>query len=181
MCGITGFWAPGLSSDSASATLEAMNSALRHRGPDGTGAWHHRSGGPALGHRRLAIIDVSPTGVQPMRSASGRFTITFNGEVYNYQDVRRNLEEAGPRQWRGSSDTEVMLAAIETWGLERALDHFVGMFAFALWDESDRALTLVRDRLGVKPLYWSQTSAGLCFGSELKSLRGFREHRHDLR
>jgi asparagine synthase (glutamine-hydrolysing) len=178
MCGITGFWAPSLSSDAAAALLEAMNRAVLHRGPDGGGAWFEPSGGPSLGHRRLAILDLSPTGLQPMHSASGRYTMTFNGEVYNFQDLKDRLEAQGRApKWRGSSDTEVMLAAIESWGLEAALQRFIGMFAFGLWDARDRTLTLVRDRVGVKPLYYSQTPAGLCFGSELKSLRlfpGFR-------
>ncbi len=172
MCGITGFWSETLEPGAANGLLEKMTSALAHRGPDGAGAFHRD--GVALGHRRLAIVDLSPTGHQPMTSASGRFTITFNGEVYNFGAIRKELDAAGKSPaWKGSSDTEVMLAAIEAWGLEGALEHFVGMFAFALWDARERRLHLVRDRVGIKPLYYSTTEAGLCFGSELKALRHF--------
>ncbi|MBL9039818.1 MAG: asparagine synthase (glutamine-hydrolyzing) [Archangium sp.] len=175
MCGITGFWgAAAFSDERARAVLEAMTSALRHRGPDGDGAWFDVRAQVGFGHRRLAIIDVSPTGLQPMFSASGRYAITFNGEVYNFAAIRRELEQRGLAPvWRGSSDTEVMLAAIDAWGLEPALNRFIGMFAFGLWDGETRALHLVRDRLGVKPLFFSQTPQGLCFGSELKSLAPF--------
>ncbi len=173
MCGVAGLWsAKFLTEINGQALLERMTRAVRHRGPDGDGHWFDPTTNVGFGHRRLAIIDLSPTGLQPMQSASGRYVITFNGEVYNYQDVRKTLEAAGlAPKWRGSSDTEVMLAAIEAWGLERAVTEFVGMFAFALWDRQQRQLHLVRDRLGVKPLYYSLTSHGLCFGSELKSLQ----------
>jgi asparagine synthase (glutamine-hydrolysing) len=172
MCGITGFWATDRFTADPTAVLGEMTTALRHRGPDGDGAWHH---GPLhFGHRRLAILDLSPAGHQPMASASGRFTITFNGEVYNFAELRRELEREGRAPaWRGGSDTEVMLAAIEAWGLQAAVGRFVGMFAFGLWDEAERRLHLVRDRLGIKPLYWARTPAGLTFGSELKALRPF--------
>jgi asparagine synthase (glutamine-hydrolysing) len=173
MCGITGFWSPrGLPTD-PHAVLTAMNTALRHRGPDGGETWS-QAPGIHFGHRRLAIVDLSPTGVQPMHSASGRFVITFNGEVYNFPELRAELEREGKAPaWRGSSDTEVMLAAIEAWGLEAAVGRFIGMFAFALWDLHERQLHLVRDRLGIKPLYWTRTPHGLAFGSELKALHLF--------
>ena len=173
MCGVAGFWASrSLSEVNANELLARMTTAVRHRGPDGAGAWFDLESQVGFGHRRLAILDLSPTGLQPMHSSTGRFVMTFNGEVYNFHEVRAELEREGRApKWRGSSDTEVMLAAIEAWGLEKAVTHFVGMFAFALWDRSARTLHLVRDRLGVKPLYYSTTSDGLCFGSELKSLR----------
>ncbi len=173
MCGVAGFWASQpLSQGNANALLERMTTAVKHRGPDGAGAWFDVESHVGLGHRRLAILDLSPTGLQPMTSASGRYVMTFNGEVYNFHEVRQALEAAKLAPvWVGSSDTEVMLAAIEAWGLEEAVTRFVGMFAFALWDKNARTLQLVRDRLGVKPLYFSTTPAGLCFGSELKSLR----------
>lgn len=170
MCGIVGSWgAAPLSQD----VLARMNDALAHRGPDGSGFWTNDHG-VALAHRRLAIIDLSPSGHQPMRSSSGRFVITFNGEMYSFNALRKELEaaDAAPA-WRGTSDTEVMLAAIEAWGLDAAVRRFVGMFAFALWDEQERRLHLVRDRLGVKPLYWTRTASGLAFASELKALRHF--------
>ncbi|TIU31320.1 MAG: asparagine synthetase B, partial [Mesorhizobium sp.] len=138
MCGIAGIL---LDPDTADPTsLEAigqMTTALRHRGPDGEGLWTDREAGIALGHRRLAIVDLSAAGRQPMRSSSGRYVITFNGEIYNFRDLRRELEDAG-HQFRGTGDTEVMLCAIETWGLEAALKRFAGMFAFALWDLKTR-------------------------------------------
>lgn len=171
MCGITGFWASSSFSASPEATLDAMNTALRHRGPDGADVWH--GGDVHLGHRRLAIVDLSPTGVQPMRSADGRYVITFNGEVYNFTALRAELDRLAPRAWRGTSDTEVMLEAISQWGLENAVSRFIGMFAFALWDTRRSELHFVRDRLGIKPLYWTQTPAGLAFGSELKALHPF--------
>ncbi len=175
MCGVAGFWnIKALSELDAQGLLERMNTAVRHRGPDGAGAWFEPEAQVGFAHRRLAILDLSPTGFQPMRSASGRFVITFNGEVYNFREVQAELERAGlAPKWKGSSDTEVMLAAIEAWGLEPALTRFVGMFAFALWDKTEQQLHLVRDRLGVKPLYYALTPQGLCFGSELKSLRQY--------
>ncbi|MEW6434120.1 MAG: asparagine synthase (glutamine-hydrolyzing) [Myxococcota bacterium] len=168
MCGIAGFWAPGLGDEVA----RRMADAIAYRGPDSSGLLRCGSDGPVLAHRRLAIVDLSPSGHQPMGSASGRFVISFNGEVYNFRAIREELERGGHQsQWRGTSDTEVMLAAIEAWGLERAVARFVGMFAFVLWDAREHALHLVRDRVGIKPLYWTRTSAGLAFGSELKALK----------
>ncbi|MCC6338253.1 MAG: asparagine synthase (glutamine-hydrolyzing) [Myxococcales bacterium] len=168
MCGVTGFWAPGLEEASA----QVMAQALAHRGPDDSGVLRCGVNGPVLAHRRLSIIDLSPAGHQPMTSASGRYVITFNGEVFNFAALRKELERAGKAPpWRGSSDTEVMLAAIEAWGLEPAVGRFIGMFAFALWDGQEQRLHLVRDRVGIKPLYWSKVERGLGFGSELKALR----------
>jgi asparagine synthase (glutamine-hydrolysing) len=174
MCGVTGLWAPTLDGPSSAALSERLATALTHRGPDGHGHWMGGDGGAVLGHRRLAILDLSPAGHQPMTSASGRFVITFNGEVYNFRQLRSELERHGlAPAWRGTSDTEVMLACIEAWGLAGAVSRFIGMFAFGLWDTRDRVLHLVRDRLGIKPLYWTQTSYGLAFASELKALRLF--------
>jgi asparagine synthase (glutamine-hydrolysing) len=170
MCGIAGLWASSHVEDSKTCVAQ-MAAALAHRGPDSGAFWDEE--GVHLAHRRLAIVDLSPTGAQPMISVSGRFVISFNGEVYNYQALRNQLAEAQNAQpWKGSSDTEVMLAAIEAWGLQAAVSRFVGMFAFALWDRRERRMHLVRDRLGVKPLYWSQGRFGLAFASELKGLTG---------
>jgi asparagine synthase (glutamine-hydrolysing) len=174
MCGIAGAWLPGLGGGEARALAERMGQRLRHRGPDGSGSWFDPEGAsaPFLAHRRLSIVDLSPAGAQPMVSASGRLVIAFNGEVYNHTALRAELETTGKAPaWRGHSDTEVMLAAIEAWGLEAALHRFVGMFAFALWDTAARRLTLVRDRLGVKPLYVARSTGGVAFASELAALR----------
>jgi asparagine synthase (glutamine-hydrolysing) len=171
MCGIAGFWDPArhLDADAAAAAIARMTRAIRHRGPDDAGSWRDADAGLWLGHRRLSVIDLSPEGRQPMLSASGRYAMVFNGEVYNHRRLRPELEAAGAR-FRGHSDTEVMLAAIEQWGLEGALRRFIGMFAFALWDRDARALTLVRDRLGIKPLYYGWAGSMFAFGSELKAI-----------
>jgi asparagine synthase (glutamine-hydrolysing) len=168
MCGIVGFWlASAGSSEQALSALRAMSDAIAHRGPDDSDQIWEAASGVGLGHRRLSIVDLSPDGRQPMVSASGRYVIVFNGEVYNFEEIRAQLSGA---TFRGHSDTEVMLAAIEAWGLDQAVARFVGMFAFALWDRVERRLSLVRDRLGVKPLYYARTARGIWFGSELKAL-----------
>ena len=173
MCGIVGFYTteplPG-----AKEVLRRMNDTIAHRGPDAQGQWFDPAHGVALAHRRLAIIDLTEEGRQPMRSASGRYIIIFNGEIYNFLRIRADLERLGHR-FRGHSDTEVMLAAFEEWGLEPSLQRFIGMFAFALWDSAQSELTLARDRLGKKPLYYCVTNGRLIFGSELKALRAFPE------
>ena len=170
MCGIAGFLGGGFPAERAQAELAAMAAALRHRGPDDGGHWVDAAAGVSLCHRRLSIIDLSPLGAQPMRSPSGRFVITFNGEIYNYRALRTELAGRGVR-FRGGSDTEVLLAAIEEWGLVRALERSRGMFAFGLWDSAERVLWLARDRFGEKPLYYGQAGNAFLFGSELKALR----------
>lgn len=151
--------------------VRRMSDALRHRGPDDAGAYADPEAGVALGHRRLSIVDLSPEGHQPMPSASGRYVIAFNGEIYNFPEVRAALESAGAAPaWRGHSDTEVMLAAIERWGVRGALERFNGMFAFALWDRHERVLTLARDRVGEKPLYFGWVGDDFLFASEMKGL-----------
>ena len=183
MCGITGFFATGRRNwtGTLTDTVARMSSTLRHRGPDDSGEWTDDASGIAFGFRRLSIIDLSPAGHQPMESASGRYVIAFNGEVYNYEAVRERLRSEGVTPaYRGHSDTEVMLTAIETWGLERAVGEFIGMFGFALWDRRERRLHLVRDRVGVKPLYYGWASDTLLFGSELKALRAHPDFQAEI-
>jgi asparagine synthase (glutamine-hydrolysing) len=172
MCGIAGFLDPDLSTTPGNlgATVSAMAEALSHRGPDGEGTWIDPAGGIALGHRRLAILDLTEAGQQPMVSADERYVVVLNGEIYNFRRLREELEAKGDR-FRGHSDTEVLLAAIVRWGLNRALPRLNGMFAFGLWDRRERVLSLVRDRLGEKPLYYGWVGRRFLFGSELKALR----------
>jgi len=182
MCGIAGFWRGGSTPHDSDSVAHQMAAALAHRGPDAEGTWVDDDAGIALAHRRLSIIDLSPLGSQPMISAGGRFVIAFNGEVYNHGALRKELEaRANPRvSFRGHSDTEVMLAAIETWGLENAVRRFVGMFAFALWDRQQHRLQLVRDRLGIKPLYYGWAGNTLLFGSELRAFTAHPSFRGEI-
>lgn len=170
MCGIAGFldYSRRCSFDTGLALATAMAAAIRRRGPDDGGVWGDAAHGVFFAHRRLSIVDLSAAGHQPMVSNSGRYVIVFNGEVYNHGDIRQQL---GKIVWYGHSDTEVMLAAIEQWGLEVALRKFVGMFAFALWDKESASLTLARDRFGEKPLYWGRFGTKLLYGSELKAMK----------
>jgi asparagine synthase (glutamine-hydrolysing) len=165
MCGIAGF----LSTRSVSQDqVRRMIEPIRHRGPDDEGVWVDSEAGVGLGHRRLSIIDLSPLGHQPMESADGRWVISYNGEIYNHNELRSELEGV---EWRGHSDTETLVEGIAAWGLERTLARSVGMFAFALWDRKERRLQLVRDRFGEKPLYYGWAGGDFLFGSELKALR----------
>lgn len=177
MCGLVGFLGGRWSSDGRhiSTLLDRMNGCIRHRGPDHGAVWLDEEHGVALAHRRLAIVDLSPAGDQPMLSPSGRYVIVYNGEIYNHMAIRRQLDAAGHSfEWRGHSDTETLLAAIEVWGTSEALQRAIGMFAFALWDRRDRQLTLARDRIGEKPLYYGWQGQGadavFLFGSELKAM-----------
>jgi asparagine synthase (glutamine-hydrolysing) len=168
MCGIAGFWQTRRSPEVPAEILAQMGLALQHRGPDDSGVWFDNTSGIGLVHRRLAVVDLSAAGHQPMTSGSGRYTITFNGEIYNFEEIRGEL---GPgHNWKGHSDTEVLLAAVERWGLEAAVGRFVGMFAFALWDRRESKLDLVRDRLGIKPVYYGWVGGDFVFASELKAI-----------
>lgn len=170
MCGIAGFLLRAASVDGSSALhskARAMANTIIHRGPDDGDVWVDAAYGVALTHRRLSILDLSPAGHQPMHSVSQRFVMAFNGEIYNHLDLRTELPE---RVWRGHSDTETVLAAIDCWGLEATLPRLLGMFAIALWDRERHELTLVRDRFGEKPLFYGWQGASFLFGSELKSL-----------
>jgi asparagine synthase (glutamine-hydrolysing) len=168
MCGIAGFWQSNGTPDHPFEVLNRMGAALAHRGPDDSGVFFDDVPGIGMAFRRLSIIDLSPEGHQPMVSASGRYVIVFNGEVYNFEEIRSEL---GSRPWRGHSDTEVMLGAFEKWGVEASVRRFVGMFAFALYDRLERRVHLVRDRLGIKPLYYGTVQSAFVFASELKAIR----------
>jgi asparagine synthase (glutamine-hydrolysing) len=183
MCGLTGFWDRSARKKKAElcCTVEHMACTLALRGPDDSGEWAEERSGIALGFRRLAIVDLSPAGHQPMVSASERYAIAFNGEVYNFKALREELTQQGAAPvFRGHSDTEVMLAAIEAWGLEAAVKKFVGMFAFALWDRLEQTLHLVRDRVGIKPLYYGWAGDTFLFGSELKALKAHPAFRPEI-
>jgi asparagine synthase (glutamine-hydrolysing) len=173
MCGIVGFLGNGGRGDAALAELAtSMSDCLIHRGPDDSGVWVEERSGLGFGFRRLSIIDLSAAGHQPMVSQCGRYVIVFNGEVYNYLAIRRELDAGGSAPaWRGHSDTEVILAAIACWGIGRTLERMTGMFALAVWDRADRTLHIARDRLGEKPLYYGWLGGTLIFASELKALR----------
>jgi asparagine synthase (glutamine-hydrolysing) len=181
MCGIAGFLDTSRSNSNEQLTLIArrMATSLRHRGPEDEGVWVDPATGIAFGHRRLSIIDLSPMGHQPMHSASGRYVITFNGEIYNFKALRQELEQLG-ETFRGHSDTEIMLAAIARWGVEASLKKFNGMFAFGLWDREEQTLYLSRDRAGEKPLYYGWAGKTLLFGSELKALQQHPDFRGDI-
>ncbi|MDU8946140.1 asparagine synthase (glutamine-hydrolyzing) [Ovoidimarina sediminis] len=172
MCGISGLWgSPSRSADELDRIGQAMSEALAHRGPDAAGCWCDPDQGVVFSHRRLSILDLSVEGAQPMLSPSGRYVLVYNGEIYNHIEIRTRLVEAGEAPlWRGHSDTEVLLAAIEAWGIEAALDATAGMYALALWDREGHSLFLARDRTGEKPLYFGHGADCLFFASELKAI-----------
>ena len=180
MCGIAGVVERGVRSAALlEETARKMAAPLVHRGPDADGVWTDANAGVGIGHRRLSIIDLSPAGAQPMVSASGRLAISYNGEIYNAAELRAELDARGVR-FRGHSDTEVLLEACAAWGVERAAKRLIGMFAFALWDRTERQLYLVRDRIGIKPLYYRATAERFSFASELTGLRAHPEFRAEI-
>jgi asparagine synthase (glutamine-hydrolysing) len=173
MCGIAGLLSAQPITPEA---VRRMTDPIAHRGPDDQGVWIDEEAGVGLGHRRLSIIDLSPLGHQPMSSNDGRWMLDYNGEIYNHQSLRRELEEVGGAvgnglPWRGHSDTETLIECIAAWGLKVTLQKCVGMFALALWDRKERRLHLVRDRFGEKPLYYGWVGGDFVFGSELKAIR----------
>ena len=183
MCGITGFYSKN-SSTFDNAILK-MNSAISHRGPDNSGLWQDKNSGIVFGHQRLSILDLSSAGNQPMLSNSERFIITYNGEIYNHLNIRNEIKKKNLNlKWKSSTDTETLLEALELWGVEETLKKTVGMFAFALWDKKNRCLTLARDRIGEKPLYYGWQGSGInkvfLFGSELKALKAHPEFTKDI-
>ena len=171
MCGIAGLIDPSLAGNAEQLTerARAMADAIAHRGPDGWSTWTDPNAGLAFAHRRLAVIDLTPTGAQPMISADGRWVITYNGEIYNAAEIARTPELAG-FAFRGTSDTEVILESVAARGLDRTLTDLNGMFAFALWDRKTHTLYLVRDRLGIKPLFYTMDGGAVRFASELKAM-----------
>ena len=178
MCGIVGFLGgfSGVDQLSDLSHLKGMADAIISRGPDAAGYWVDSVQSIGLGHRRLSIVDLSSAGHQPMLSYNGRYVLVFNGEIYNHLDLRVSLAKADASLvWRGHSDTETLLAGFETWGISATIERCIGMFAFALWDKQLHTLTLGRDRMGEKPLYYGwQGSANervFLFGSELKALK----------
>lgn len=175
MCGITGVFSS--QGPRLSASVSRMAEAIRYRGPDDTDVWCDASVGVGLGHVRLSVLDLSAAGHQPMLSVSGRYVIVFNGEIYNHLELRQDLREMS---WRGHSDTETLLACIEAVGVEKTLPRLTGMFAFALWDRLERRLTLVRDRIGEKPLYYGWCDGVFLFGSELKALEAYPGWRGEI-
>ncbi|RLB93866.1 MAG: asparagine synthase (glutamine-hydrolyzing) [Deltaproteobacteria bacterium] len=180
MCGFAGFITRAtLGRECLENRVEVMNKAITARGPDDAGVWVDPDAGIALGHRRLSIIDLSPLGRQPMVSRSGRYVIVFNGEIYNYQDLAGILEKQG-YSWRGHSDTEVLLAAFEFWGVKETLEQCNGMFALALWDQKERSIFLARDRMGQKPLYYGFNNGILFFGSQIKAFRAHPEFKPEI-
>lgn len=171
MCGIVGFWGGSFAQQDAERLLQRMAKTLFHRGPDDRGVWFDENSQLGFAHTRLSILDISVAGHQPMMSSSNRFMIIFNGEIYNHIALREELEKIQTYAWRGHSDTETLLEAFDAWGVEKTLQKTVGMFALALWDSHKGTLTLARDRLGEKPLYYGWHGQSFLFGSELKSLK----------
>ncbi len=181
MCGIAGFLTWRGAPAEAATWVTRMSRTLAHRGPDHESTWCDLNAGIALGHRRLAVVDLSSAGNQPMMSVSGRYVIVFNGEIYNFLDLRKDLERITPAaKFQGHSDTEVMLACFEHWGIIDSVARFNGMFAFAVWDRLERRLHLARDPVGEKPLYYARTPNGFLFGSELKPLRVHPDFRGEI-
>ena len=171
MCGINGFFSFS-HVDKANTAVSKMNKAIQHRGPDANNIWHDSCSNLFLGHCRLAIQDISSAGSQPMHSTCDRYVIVFNGEIYNHFELRKKLNNEGiSTNWRGHSDTETLLVAFSNWGIKKTLESLVGMFAIALWDRQEKLLTLARDRMGEKPLYWGWQGNNLYFSSELKALK----------
>ena len=172
MCGIAGYL-DNKKNDFSSLLL--MSKAMRHRGPDFQSTWHDKESGIGFAHSRLSIIDLSPAGNQPMHSHSERWVLIFNGEIYNHVSIRKKLENSYLNsnekiKWKGRSDTETLVNAIDYWGIEKTLANLEGMFAFALWDKKNKELTLVRDRIGEKPLYYGWNNIKFFFASELETL-----------
>jgi asparagine synthase (glutamine-hydrolysing) len=181
MCGLVGYFGgnANISEQSGEVLLESMADQITRRGPDDAGYWYSPEQKIGLGHRRLSIVDLSPAGHQPMSSASGRYIIAFNGEIYNHPQLRKDLS-VHARAWRGHSDTETLLAGFDHWGIQKTIELAVGMFAFAVWDRQEHILTLGRDRIGEKPLYYGRHGKTFLFGSEMKALKQHPAFRSEI-
>lgn len=181
MCGIAGILASELPRENKNNSLKQMLLAINHRGPDDTGIWQDENYNVALGHVRLSILDFTTNGHQPMISHSNRYVLTYNGEIYNFREIKQELDKSGKGfAWKSESDTEVILAAIEAWGLDQALAVMTGMFAFVLWDNETRKLILCRDRMGEKPLYYGVIGNTFYFSSEMDSFHQLEEFKPDI-
>ena len=182
MCGISGI----LISDNSYTKKELLtnikkiNETLHHRGPDDCGSWANELKGICLGHRRLSILDLSKNGTQPFASSSGRYKIVFNGEIYNYINIKKEISSSKNIIWKSSSDTEVLVEAIDLWGIDKALEKISGMYAFAIWDDLENTLSLVRDNFGIKPLYYGYIDNALVFSSELKGIRAYASNKLEI-
>jgi asparagine synthase (glutamine-hydrolysing) len=181
MCGFSGFLSGTcVSVSELSILLQRMGNTITHRGPDDSGIWLDAEVGIGLVHRRLSVVDLSPAGHQPMQLNSGRYVLVFNGEIYNHFDLRCELEKAGGIAWCGHSDTETLLAGFEAWGIQGTIERTIGMFAIAVWDRRANTLTLARDRMGEKPLYYGWQGNTFLFGSELKALRAHQAFQAEI-
>jgi asparagine synthase (glutamine-hydrolysing) len=181
MCGLTGYLSTQNTVETPEILLSNMAAAIANRGPDDSGIWHDPQAGIGLAHRRLSILDLSPAGHQPMHAANGRYVMVYNGEIYNHKKLLAELEQAGQAPaLRGHSDTEILLACFEVWGIEATLHRSIGMFALAVWDRKTLTLTLTRDRIGEKPLYYGWQGDTFLFGSELKALRAHPAFRPEI-
>lgn len=184
MCGIAGFWSKS-SNKNIEIIIKEMTHTIKHRGPDDEGIWINENDSIALGHKRLSIVDLSPNGHQPMVSQNERYVITFNGEIYNFQKIRLEIENISREKgytikFKGTSDTEVILAAVEVYGLQKAIARFKGMFAFSIYDRKEKKLYLVRDRLGEKPLYYGYINSDFIFASELKAICSYQSFNREI-
>ena len=181
MCGITGFFSSEINENQYSILLSRMSDKITHRGPNDSGYWFSIDDKIGLAHRRLSILDISQAGAQPMHSNSNRYTIVYNGEIYNHLDIRKEILDFNKfNGWVGTSDTETLLKGFELWGIEKMLQKCTGMFAIAVWDKKDKCLNLARDRIGEKPLYYGWQGNSFIFGSELKSFSSHPDFKKEI-
>ena len=181
MCGLAGYLSKQNTPVAPDVLLSKMADCIAHRGPDDFGVWHDSKAGIGLAHRRLSVVDLSSAGHQPMHAARGRYVMVFNGEIYNHSKLRSELEASNHSlNWNGNSDTETLLAGFEEWGVEATIQRSIGMFAIALWDKQTNTLTLARDRIGEKPLYYGWQGDTFLFGSELKAMKAHPDFKAEI-